>query len=70
MKSLEEFQAQLLVTMQRLGPSPSLVEVEAAGRELVAGGVPPGANLEGLLLLRDLALEREKENPSNDNSGQ
>lgn len=68
MKTLESFQTELLVTMQRLGPSPSLAEVEAAGRALVADGVPPGANLEGLLLLRDLALEREKETPSNDNS--
>jgi hypothetical protein len=69
MKSLEEFQTEMLATMQRLGRSPSLAEVEAAGRELVADGIPPGANLEGLLLLRDLAEQREQETRANDNSG-
>lgn len=70
MKSLEEFRAEMLAAMQRLGPTPSVAEVEAAGRALVADGIPPGANLEGLLLLRGLARRREQENPSDDNSGQ
>ncbi len=58
MKTLEEFQAELIRTMQRLGEEPSLEEVEKAGRELVKDGVPDGANLEGMLLLREMALAR------------
>lgn len=59
MKTLQEFQDELLRTMQQLGEEPSLADVEAAGRELVRDGIPEGANLEGLLLTRDLARKRE-----------
>lgn len=67
MRTLEEFQDELIRTMQRLGENPSLADVESAGRELVKDGVPDGANLEGMLLLRDLALYRAaKETRPND----
>jgi hypothetical protein len=58
MKSLEEFQNELVRVMQRLGAEPSLEDVESAGIALVKDGIPEGADLEGLLLLRDLARQR------------
>ena len=69
MMSLEEFQTELCATMQRLGPSPSLAEVEKAGRLLVADGIPDGANLEGMLLLRELAEMAEQEQKQHEHSG-
>lgn len=58
MRTLEAFQTQLLRILQSLGETPSLADVDAAGRELVEGGMPDGASLEGLLLLGDLARLR------------
>jgi len=68
MRTLDEFNEEMLRTMQRLGDQPSLDDVEAAGRELVRDGVPDGANLEGLLLLRSMAQMRAEETRPNDNT--
>jgi hypothetical protein len=69
MRSLVEFQKEMAAVMQRLGSDPTPEAVESAGRELVKDGVPAGANLEGMLLLRDLARERAaKETRPNDDS--
>lgn len=58
MKSLVEFQKELVRTLQKLGPEPTPDEVDAAGSELCKDGVPDGANLEGLLLVSDMARMR------------